>query len=48
MDGVLYITDSDDNLKLFNVKHNDDDQWLNSNYDNPDNSWNADNQFVFC
>ena len=48
MDGVLYNTDSNGNLKLFNVNHNDNGQWLNSNYDNSDNVWNADNEFVFC
>ncbi|MBI3046167.1 MAG: hypothetical protein HYY86_01305 [Candidatus Harrisonbacteria bacterium] len=48
MEGVLYITDSDGNLKLFNVKHDDNGRWLNSNYGNPDNVWNEDNQFVFC
>lgn len=48
MDGLLYITDSDGNLKLFNVKHNDNGRWLNSNYGNADDVWNGDNQFVFC
>ena len=48
MDGVLYITDSDGNLKLFNVNHDDNGRWLNSNYGNPENVWNGDNQFVFC
>lgn len=48
MDGISYATDSDGNLKLFNVEHNDDGQWLNSYYDNPDNVWNADNRFVFA
>jgi len=45
--GVLYNTDSDGNLRLFKVNHDNDDQWLNSNYDNPDNIWNLDNSFVF-
>ncbi len=45
--GALYITDSDGNLKVFNVKHDDDGRWLNGNYGNPENVWNSDNQFVF-
>mgnify|MGYP001258047401 CR=1 FL=1 len=46
-EGVSYNTDSDGDLKLFNVEHDDDGRWLNTNYDNPDNCWNADNRFVF-
>jgi len=46
-DGVLYITDSDGNLNVFNVKRNDDGLWLNANYANPDNHWNGDNLWVF-
>ena len=48
MEGALYITDSDGNLEVFNVKHDDNGQWLNSNYGNPENVWNEDSQFVFC
>ena len=40
--------DSDDNPNVFNVEHDDNGQWLNSNFDNPDNFWNADNTFVFA
>lgn len=48
MGGVLYITDSDGNLNIFNVKRNDDGElWLNTNYDNADNQWNPDNRWVF-
>jgi len=47
MGDALCITDSDGNLKLFNVKRNDSDLWLNSYYDKPDNVWNSDNRFVF-
>ncbi|TSC55624.1 MAG: hypothetical protein Greene071421_549 [Parcubacteria group bacterium Greene0714_21] len=32
---------------MFNVEHNDNGQWLNSNNGNPDNVWNPDNQWVF-
>jgi hypothetical protein len=47
-DGILYITDSDGNLNVFNVKRNDDGkQWLNGNNGKPDNFWNADNRWVF-
>jgi hypothetical protein len=35
-------------LRLFYVWHADDDQWLNSSYDYPDNSWSAGSPFVFC
>jgi len=30
------------------VKHDDNGLWLNSNYGNSDNVWNADNQWVFA
>ena len=42
------IVDSDGDPKLFNVERNDSELWLNSNWSNPDNFWNADNQWVFC
>jgi hypothetical protein len=32
---------------VFNVEYDSDEQWLNANYGNPDNVWNADNRFVF-
>ena len=42
------LTDSDGNLKVFNVKRNDNGElWLNGNNGHPDNFWNADNRFVF-
>jgi len=47
MEDVLYTTDSDGNLNVFNVEHDDSDLWLNANYGNPDNFWNADNRWVF-
>jgi hypothetical protein len=48
MEGILYTTDSDGNLNVFNVKRNDDGkQWLNANNGNPDNFWNAENRWVF-
>lgn len=47
IEGTLYITDSDGNLKAFNVKHDDNGLWLNSNNGNPDNVWNPDNHWVF-
>ena len=48
MDGFLYDTDSDSDLKIFNVKRNDDGKlWLNTNYDKPDNVFNPENRWVF-
>jgi len=39
-DGILYETDSNGALNLFNVKRNDDgESWLNTNNGNPDNEW---------
>jgi|GEM_PF-2187074 len=46
-DGASHETDSDGNLKLFNLEHNDDGLWLNANNGNPDNQWNASNRWVF-
>lgn len=44
-DDVLYNSDGD--LNLLNANRNDNGQWLNTYYDNPDNRWNRDNGFVF-
>ncbi len=46
-DSILYVTDSNGNLNVFNVEHNDDGLWLNTNYANPDDYWNGDNRWVF-
>ncbi len=46
-EGILYITDSNDDLNVFNVNHNDDDLWLNTNNGKPDNFWNGNNRWVF-
>jgi len=35
MDGASYGTDSDDDLKVFNIEHDDNGQWLNSNNGHP-------------
>jgi hypothetical protein len=43
---VVYISDRDDNSRIFNVECNDDGLWLNNN-GNPDNRWNGNNRFVF-
>ena len=48
MDGLLRITDSDGNPNLFNVDHDHDELWLNTNWSNPDNVWNPENEFVFA
>jgi len=42
------FTDSDGDQNVFNVEHNDDGRWLNSNNGNPDNMWNPDNRWVFA
>ena len=48
IESTLYITDSDGNLNVFNVKRNDDGKlWLNANNGNPDNVWNGNNRWVF-
>lgn len=39
--------DSDGDPNLLNANRNDDGQWLNTAYDNPDNRWNDDNGFAF-
>ena len=48
MGGALHKTDSDGNLKVFNVEHDENDQWLHSNYDNPENFWDSNNRCVFA
>ena len=45
--GPAHRTDSDGDLNVFNVDHDDNGRWLNSNYGKPDNVWNADNRWVF-
>jgi len=47
MDGILHSTDSDGNLNVFNVEHDDDGLWLNTNWFNPQNVFNPDNRWVF-
>ncbi len=42
------FANSDGNLNVFNVERNEDGQWLNTNYGNPDNEWNPDNRWVFA
>ncbi len=46
-DGSLHNTDSNGNLNVFNVEHDENELWLNTNYFNPQNTWNLDYQFVF-
>jgi len=46
--GALHVTDSDGDLNVFEVEHNSDGRWLNSNNSKPDNVWNADNRWVFA
>lgn len=45
--GMKPIADSDGNPNVLNVERNTDGLWLNSNWANPDNKWNPDNQFAF-
>jgi hypothetical protein len=47
IDGTSYIADSGSNPNVFKLNHNDDGLWLNSNWANPDNHWNLDNEIVF-
>ena len=47
MDGRLYETDADGNPNVFNVERNSDGSWLNNDWTNSDNHWNADNEIVF-
>lgn len=47
LDGLSYINDSDGDLNVFNVEHDDNGMWLNTNWFNPQNTWNDDNRFVF-
>jgi len=41
------LTDADGNPNVLNSNRNDDGQWLNSNWDNPDNQWNDNGAFAF-
>jgi len=45
MDGTSYT--SDGNPNLLGANRNDDGQWLNGYWDNPDNRWNRENGFAF-
>ena len=47
MEGALYNTDRNGKANVFNLEHNEDGLWLNNNWDNPDNRWNPDNEFMF-
>jgi len=46
-EGAMYITDSNGNRKVFNLKRNDDGSWLNGNNGNPDNFYNGNVRWVF-
>ena len=43
-----YLSDSDDDLNVFNVEHDDDGLRLNTDNGHPDNRFNADNRVVFA
>ncbi len=42
-----YITDSDGDLNVFHVEHDNDELWLNGNNGHPDNFWGSVSRFVF-
>lgn len=44
-EGASYI--SDGNPNVLNSNRNDDGQWLNANWDHPDNQWNDNGAFAF-
>ena len=46
MGGASYRTDADRDLNVFNVEHDDNGLYLNSDYGNPDTLYNPDNRFV--
>jgi hypothetical protein len=43
--GASYNSDGDPNV--LNANRNDDGQWLNANFDHPDNRWNDNGAFAF-
>jgi hypothetical protein len=45
MGGASYNSDGDPNV--LNANRNDDGQWLNANWDHPDNRWNDNGAFAF-
>ncbi len=45
MEGVVHS--SDGNPNVLNANRNDDESWVNANYDNPDNQWNDNGAFAF-
>ena len=45
--GMEPIADSVGDLNVFYVKRNDSELWLNSDWSNPGNVWNPDDQWVF-
>jgi hypothetical protein len=47
IDGASHIADRNGNPNIFNLEHNEDGLWLSNVWANPDNKWNADNEFAF-
>ena len=45
LDGKIHISDGNPNVLSSN--RNDDGQWLNAYWDNPDNKWNDGGAFAF-
>ncbi len=44
---LAHNTDADGDPKVFDVNHDNDERWLNTNWTNPDNHWNGDKQVAF-
>lgn len=44
-DGASHVSDGDPNV--LNANRGDDSQWLNTNWDKPDNQWNDNGAFAF-
>lgn len=42
-----FLCNPNGNRNVLYLYWNDDGNWLNAYYDNPDNKWNRDNGFVF-
>ena len=47
-EGISYKTDSNGNLKVFNVERNEDVRNLNGNYANPENRYDGEVVWLFA
>ena len=48
IDGVSCLADANGNLNVLNVERNSNGSFVNSNYANPDNVWNGNEQLLVC